>query len=200
MRHYEVVFLVHPDRTEQVPGMIERYQGMITGQGGTVHRIEDWGRRQLAYPIQKARKANYVLMNIECTPETMHELDDAFRFNDAVIRNLILSRKEAITEPSPLARSKEEREAEERLLAEQSARAAERRQDDQESFDDDDASDDDDEPSTRDESSTDEETLTDQTSHDEEEDKSTPTGTDTGAEADGTEVNVEADVNTNTGI
>ena len=109
MKHYEVVFLVHPDQSEQVPAMIERYRSTIESQDGKIHRLEDWGRRQLAYPINKIHKAHYVLMNVECPSETMAEIESAFRFNDAVIRNLILTVKEAITEPSPLVRSKDER-------------------------------------------------------------------------------------------
>lgn len=109
MKHYEVVFLVHPDQSEQVPAMIERYRSTIESQDGKIHRLEDWGRRQLAYPINKIHKAHYVLMNVECGAETMAEIESAFRFNDAVIRNLILTVKEAITEPSPLVRSKDER-------------------------------------------------------------------------------------------
>ena len=108
MRHYEVVFLVHPDQSEQVSGMIDRYKNMIESNGGTMHRLEDWGRRQLAYPINKIVKAHYVLMNIECNAETRTELESAFKFNDAVIRNLIIKRDSAITETSPLAKSKEE--------------------------------------------------------------------------------------------
>ena len=102
MNHYEIVFLVHPDQSEQVPDMIDRYQKMITSSGGYVHRLEDWGRRQLAYPINKVHKAHYVLINIECEGEIMKKLVEAFRFNDAVIRNLVLKRKEAVTEASPL--------------------------------------------------------------------------------------------------
>ena len=109
MRHYEVVFLVHPDQSEQVPAMIERYRASIEAGGGTIHRLEDWGRRQLAYPIQKLHKAHYVLMNVECTTAALEELGSAFRFNDAVIRNLVISRKEAVTEPSLLAKRPEER-------------------------------------------------------------------------------------------
>jgi len=109
MKHYEVVFLVHPDQSEQVPAMIERYRSTIESQGGSIHRLEDWGRRQLAYPINKVHKAHYVMMNVECPTEAMQEIESAFRFNDAVIRNLILSVKEAITEPSPLVKSKDER-------------------------------------------------------------------------------------------
>lgn len=102
MRHYEVVFMVHPDQSEQVPGMIERYRSNIEAKGGKIHRLEDWGRRQLAYPINKIHKAHYVLMNIECDNEALSELDSAFRFNDAVLRNLVIKRKTAITEPSIL--------------------------------------------------------------------------------------------------
>jgi len=110
MRHYEIVFLVHPDQSEQVPAMIERYRSTIESQDGKIHRLEDWGRRQLAYPINKIHKAHYVLMNIECGTEVMKELENAFRFNDAVIRNLILNMDEAVTEPSPMAKSKDEKE------------------------------------------------------------------------------------------
>lgn len=110
MRHYEVVFLVHPDQSEQVPAMIERYRATITNEGGHIHRLEDWGRRQLAYPINKIHKAHYVLMNIECNQTALDELVSAFRFNDAVIRNLVIAREEAVTEPSPLAKSKEDRD------------------------------------------------------------------------------------------
>ncbi len=109
MKHYEIVFLVHPDQSEQVPAMIERYRSTIEGHGGAIHRLEDWGRRQLAYPINKIHKAHYVLMNIECDKEALGELESAFRFNDAVIRNLVLSMKDAVTEVSPLAKSKDER-------------------------------------------------------------------------------------------
>ena len=112
MRHYEIVFLVHPDRSDQVPGMIEKYTSSIKSEGGTIHRMEDWGRRQLAYPINKLHKAHYVLMNIECGQTTIDELTSAFRFNDAVIRNLVISQKEAITDPSPLAKSKDDEEKE----------------------------------------------------------------------------------------
>ncbi len=114
MRHYEVVFLVHPGQSEQVPGMVERYRSMIEKDGGRIHREEDWGRRQLAFPINKVHKAHYILMNIECGQDTLNELNSAFRFNDAVIRSMVLTRKSAITEPSPLARSSEE-EAQESL-------------------------------------------------------------------------------------
>ena len=110
MRHYEIVFLVHPDQSEQVPAMIERYTAAITASGGAIHRLEDWGRRQLAYPIQKAHKAHYVLMNIECDQPALDELLHGFRFNDAVLRNLVLARKEAVTEPSELAKSAENKD------------------------------------------------------------------------------------------
>jgi small subunit ribosomal protein S6 len=111
MRHYEIVFLVHPDQSEQVPAMIERYRATITSEGGKVHRLEDWGRRQLAYPIHKVHKAHYVLMNVECNQEALNELTSAFRFNDAVIRNLVIYRDDAVIDPSPLAKSKDERES-----------------------------------------------------------------------------------------
>lgn len=107
MRHYEVVFLVHPDQSDQVPGMIERYRGMIEEAQGKIHRLEDWGRRQLAYPINKVHKAHYILMNIECGQATLDGLENAFRFNDAVVRNLIIRREHAITEASPQLRSKD---------------------------------------------------------------------------------------------
>ena len=109
MKHYEIVFLVHPDQSEQVPGMIERYSNMVTQRKGKIHRLEDWGRRQLAYPISKMLKAHYVLMNIECDKETVDELSNAFRYNDAVMRNLILNVKQAIKEPSPLLKEKDNR-------------------------------------------------------------------------------------------
>ena len=102
MRHYEVVFIVHPDQSEQVPAMIERYRTLITTSGGTMHRLEDWGRRQLAYPIQKIHKAHYVLMNIECSLEALAELEHGFKFNDAVLRHLTMSTKTAVTAPSPM--------------------------------------------------------------------------------------------------
>lgn len=114
MRHYEIVFLVHPDQSEQVPAMIERYRSMIEGDGGRIHRLEDWGRRQLAFPINKIHKAHYVLMNIECAPGVLSELKSAFRFNDAVIRDLVLARSEAVTESSPLAKSREEQRDDDR--------------------------------------------------------------------------------------
>lgn len=109
MKHYEIVFLVHPDQSEQVPHMIDRYKSMIAAGNGRIHRLEDWGRRQLAYPILKIHKAHYVLMNIECDTSTLNELQSAFRFNDAVIRNLVITRKKAITEPSSMLKAKEEK-------------------------------------------------------------------------------------------
>lgn len=102
MRHYEVVFIVHPDQSEQVPAMIERYRTLVTSNGGAMHRLEDWGRRQLAYPIQKIHKAHYVLMNIECNQAVLDELELAFKFNDAVLRHLTMSTKTAVTDPSPM--------------------------------------------------------------------------------------------------
>lgn len=102
MRHYEIVFIVHPDQSEQVPAMVERYKAMIAEANGTIHRLEDWGRRQLAYPINKIHKAHYVLMNVETTPEVVAELETAFRFNDAVLRHLTIKTKNAVTEPSAM--------------------------------------------------------------------------------------------------
>lgn len=110
MRHYEVVFLVHPDQSEQVPAMLERYKAVITADGGQIHRLEDWGRRQLAHTINKVHKAHYVLLNIECGKPALDELLSLFKFNDAVLRNLVLQRDEAVTEPSPLAKSATESE------------------------------------------------------------------------------------------
>jgi small subunit ribosomal protein S6 len=110
MRHYEIVFLVHPDQSEQVPAMLDRYRSSIEGNGGKIHRLEDWGRRQLAYPIQKVHKAHYVLMNIECDQDSLDELTSAFRFNDAVIRNLVIRRDHAITETSPLVKKEDSSE------------------------------------------------------------------------------------------
>ena len=109
MRHYEVVFLVHPDQSEQVPAMIERYKLLIEGDGGTIHRLEDWGRRQLAYPIQNLAKAHYVMFNIECGQNALNELESGFRFNDAVLRHLIMKRDEADTEMSIIMKSKDEK-------------------------------------------------------------------------------------------
>ena len=114
MRHYEIVFLVHPDQSEQVPAMVERYQGMVTAADGKVHRSEDWGRRQLAHPINKVHKAHYVLMNLECGHDVIKEITSAFRFNDAVLRHLVINRKEAISSASPMAVAVEEEKAKER--------------------------------------------------------------------------------------
>jgi small subunit ribosomal protein S6 len=102
MRHYEIVFIVHPDQSEQVPAMIDRYRGVIAQRDGKIHRLEDWGRRQLAYPLEKIHKAHYVLMNIECDHETLTELDHSFRFNDAVLRHLVVKMKGAVTAASPM--------------------------------------------------------------------------------------------------
>ncbi|MBK9446725.1 MAG: 30S ribosomal protein S6 [Betaproteobacteria bacterium] len=102
MRHYEVCFIVHPDQSEQVPAMVERYKALVTARNGIIHRLEDWGRRQLAYPLQKIHKAHYVLMNIECDGETLNELEHAFKFNDAVLRHLTVKMKTAVTSPSPM--------------------------------------------------------------------------------------------------
>jgi len=125
MRHYEIVFLVHPDQSEQVPAMIERYKSLVESNGGAIHRLEDWGRRQLAYPINKIHKAHYVLMNVECDQKVRDEIETAFRFNDAVIRSLIMKRDEAITDMSALAKAKNEEDAaEKKSAAERAARSA----------------------------------------------------------------------------
>ena len=109
MRHYEIVFLVHPDQSEQVPAMVERYKALIEGASGKIHRLEDWGRRQLAYPIQHLAKAHYVLLNIECGQETLNELESGFRFNDAVLRHLIVKRDDAVTEMSAIMKNKDDK-------------------------------------------------------------------------------------------
>ena len=125
MRHYEIVFLVHPDQSEQVPAMVERYQGMVTSSGGSVHRTEDWGRRQLAHPINKVHKAHYVMINVECDSAVLSEITSAFKFNDAVLRHLVIARKKAITEPSPMAVAVEEEKAREKeMQRRRDARAA----------------------------------------------------------------------------
>lgn len=111
MRHYEVVFIVHPDQSEQVPAMIERYQSMVTGNGGQIHRLEDWGRRQLAYPIQKLVKAHYVCMNIECGQTVLDELEHSFRYNDAILRHLVIKTTKAHTAASVMMKSVEREEA-----------------------------------------------------------------------------------------
>ena len=109
MRHYEIVFIVHPDQSEQVPAMVERYRGMVTAANGKIHRLEDWGRRQMAYQIQKMHKAHYVLMNIECDAETLGELEHSFKFNDAVLRHLIMKMERAWTTPSPMMKEEKSR-------------------------------------------------------------------------------------------
>ena len=131
MRHYEIVFLVHPDQSEQVPGMLERYRQLVESKGGAVHRSEDWGRLQLAYTIDKLHKAHYLLLNLECDAETLEELESIFRFNDAILRHLTIKRSEAITEPSIMMKRKEEKD-------ERESRRGSRRQDDDNSSDDDD--------------------------------------------------------------
>ena len=108
MRHYEIVLIVHPDQSEQVPAMIERYRNSVTTRQGKIHRLEDWGRRQLSYPIAKVHKAHYVLMNIECDQKVLDELTGAFRFSDAVLRHLVVNMDEAVTEPSPMAKAADE--------------------------------------------------------------------------------------------
>lgn len=115
MRHYEIVFLAHPDQSEQVPAMIERYRAMVEKNGGVIHRLEDWGRRQLAYPIKKLHKAHYVMMNVECDNEALESLKHAFRYNDAILRHLILQRDAAITDVSAMLRSEEEKERADRI-------------------------------------------------------------------------------------
>jgi small subunit ribosomal protein S6 len=124
LRHYEVVFIVHPDQSEQVPGMVDRYKAMVTGRSGRIHRLEDWGRRQLSYPIQKVHKAHYVLMNLECDQETLTELEHAFKFNDAVLRHLIVAMRDAVVTPSPMMKDEKSRSLTERP-AERAAPAAE---------------------------------------------------------------------------
>ena len=109
MRHYEFVFIVHPDQSEQVPAMIERYKTLVTSRNGAIHRLEDWGRRQMAYPIQKVHKAHYVLMNIECDGETLAEIEHAFKFNDAVLRHLTVKTRKAVATPSPMMKEEKSR-------------------------------------------------------------------------------------------
>jgi len=129
MRHYEIVFLVHPDQSEQVPAMVEKYHGMVTESGGTVHRSEDWGRRQLAHPINKIHKAHYALVNVECDSAVIDEIKTAFKFNDAVLRNLVIVRDDAVTEASPMAvavaeEKAKEKEAQQRREAKAASEAA----------------------------------------------------------------------------
>jgi small subunit ribosomal protein S6 len=114
MRHYEIVFIVHPDQSEQVPAMVERYKGVIAARNGIVHRLEDWGRRQLTYPLQKVHKAHYVLMNIECDQETVDELNNSFKFSDAVLRHLIVKMTKAVTTPSPMMKEEKSKSLMER--------------------------------------------------------------------------------------
>ncbi len=114
MRHYEIVLLIHPDQSEQVQAMVGKYRSIVESKQGIIHRFEDWGRRQLAYPINKLHKAHYILLNIECTQEALDELNSAFRYNDAVVRNLVFQQKVAITEPSPLLKEKDDRKPQQR--------------------------------------------------------------------------------------
>ncbi len=135
MRHYEIVFLVHPDQSEQVPAMVERYQSMVTESGGAIHRSEDWGRRQLAHPIHKIHKAHYALLNVECDFKVIEDIKGAFKFNDAVLRHLVISREDAVTEASPMAvavaeEKAREKEAQERRDAKAAAEAAQRAEED----------------------------------------------------------------------
>lgn len=122
MRHYEIVFLVHPDQSEQVPAMVERYKSTIEADGGKIHRLEDWGRRHLAYSIDKIHKAHYVLMNVEMSQVAFEEMDAAFRYNDAVLRNLIIRRDEAVTEESAIMKAEREKESRDQRRAAQEAR------------------------------------------------------------------------------
>jgi small subunit ribosomal protein S6 len=133
MRHYEIVFLVHPDQSEQVPGMVERYKQAIEKDGGKIHRLEDWGRRQLAYPINKVHKAHYILMNVETTQDVVEELGTNFRYNDAVLRNMVIQMDEAVTEESPIMKA--EKESRERRSRGERPRDEERRNDEAEDAD-----------------------------------------------------------------
>ena len=123
MRHYEIVFLVHPDQSEQVPGMVERYSGLIQSSGGSVHRQEDWGRRQLAYPINKIHKAHYILMNVECGQDVLEELNSTFKYNDAVLRSMVIRRSEAITSESPIMKQENAENADKEAREQMKARA-----------------------------------------------------------------------------
>ena len=140
MRHYEIVFLVHPDQSEQVPGMIERYTGTVQEAGGAVHRLEDWGRRQLAYPIQKIHKAHYILMNIECTQEVLDDLNSTFRYNDAILRSMVIKRDDAITAESPIMAAENAEKAEKENRDRRAAARAEKRAQEEQDEDDTDAS------------------------------------------------------------
>lgn len=147
MRHYEIVFLVHPDQSEQVPGMVERYTNTITKDGGTVHRLEDWGRRQLTFPIAKIHKAHYILMNVEASNEAMEELTTTFRYNDAVIRNLVIRRDEPVTEESPIMKAEKESRERKTRYEDRSGSDKPRRDDGDDSSDNSDDSDDSDDMS-----------------------------------------------------
>jgi len=125
MRHYEICFIVHPDQSEQVPAMVERYKGIVAARNGKVHRLEDWGRRQLAYPLAKVHKAHYVLMNIECDGETLGELEHSFRFNDAVLRHLTVQMPKAVTNPSPMMKEEKSKSLMEKDKAPEAAKPAE---------------------------------------------------------------------------
>jgi small subunit ribosomal protein S6 len=135
MRHYEICFLVHPDQSEQVPAMLDRYRAMVEGNNGAIHRVEDWGRRQLAYPIAKLHKAHYVLMNIECDQDTLAELEGVFRFNDAVLRHLTVVRGEAISEQSVMMKAKEEKDRSSRPHDDRKASKSEQDDDDSDDMD-----------------------------------------------------------------
>ncbi len=124
MRHYEIVFIVHPDQSEQVPAMVERYKALVTARAGVIHRLEDWGRRQMAYPIQKVHKAHYVLMNIECDGEALAELENSFKFNDAGLRHLTIKTRKAVTTPSPMMKEDRSRTAQSDAVAVPVAEAA----------------------------------------------------------------------------
>ena len=165
MRHYEICFLVHPDQSEQVPAMLERYRALVEGANGKIHRIEDWGRRQLAYPIAKLHKAHYVLMNIECDGATLAELEGIFRFNDAVLRHLTVRRQEAVVEQSVMMKAKEEKDRPSRSYGDRSRASADDDDNDDDSSDDDDvdASDDLDEEEASSGESADESTRADAT-------------------------------------
>lgn len=145
MRHYEICFLVHPDQSEQVPAMLERYRSLIEGNSGAIHRVEDWGRRQLAFPIAKLHKAHYVLMNIECDADTLAELEGIFRFNDAVLRHLTVRRQAAMVEQSLMMKAKEEKD---RPSRSHDDRSRSRRSEDDDKADDDNQSDDDEDDNT----------------------------------------------------
>lgn len=153
MRHYEIVFMVHPDQSDQVGGMTDRYTKLVTESGGTVHRMEDWGRRQLAYPINKIHKAHYILMNIECSQEVLDEITTLFRYNDAVLRNMVIKRKEAISEMSEIMKAENEsRERKARASARMAAEESRYSKDSDDDDDSDDIDDDDDNNEDSDES------------------------------------------------